>query len=299
MLIVIVLGASNNLDRNKSSVLQKCLEEIVNQCPENIKVFVSTRSFPAIEGPGIEIRVENNGDDVQAFIKQTLQKQIRDNALLMRKVPPELRVKIENTLANYACNMFLYANLLLDRICDRNSNSDAESIGSALIAAIGSGNVNAIWALVEKKAYPHLRSKNHGLPLEKPAGLGEAYKETITKSRSFNPLCYYLIRQSERCSQVGRPRRKYESNWYDSTLLLAIITYDCLELREEVPECAREGILNVQIDKQANNGRTAVIEACVMDRPMVMQHLLDACTDYTITGHSSGITLDLTNNALG
>ena len=96
--------------------------------------------------------------------------------------------------------MFLYANLLLDRICDRNSNDGAKSIGSAFMAVIGSGNVDAIWALLETKAYPNLRSKSHSLPLKKATGLGEVYKETITKSRSSNPLCCCLIRQSERRS---------------------------------------------------------------------------------------------------
>ena len=76
MLIVIILSAYDELDRNKSSILQKCLEEIVNQRPENVKVFVSTQLFPAIEselGPGIEISDENRGEEVGPFIKQTLQ----------------------------------------------------------------------------------------------------------------------------------------------------------------------------------------------------------------------------------
>ena len=66
-----------------------------------------------------------------------------------------------------------------------------------------------------------------------------------------------------------------------------------------MPECAREGILNVQIDKQADNGRTAVIEACAMDRPMVLQYLLDTSADYTITDYSGGTTLYLTAKTPG
>ena len=74
----------------------------------------------------------NNGGDVRTFIQSSLDERIKDKALLHGKVPQDLRDEIEITLTHRANNMFLYAALLLERLCDRSHNDDKASIRKKL-----------------------------------------------------------------------------------------------------------------------------------------------------------------------
>ncbi len=79
--ITIILDAFDELDQTHSHQLVRILKDINQQCPENVKTFISTRSFPAIEDyfkadASIEVTAENNGNDVRTFIHRTLQASI-------------------------------------------------------------------------------------------------------------------------------------------------------------------------------------------------------------------------------
>ena len=139
MPVTIVIDGFDELNQSKSPVLLQHLKSIINRCPEKVKIFVSTRSFSAIQHElsldesTIEVTAENNGEDVKTFIKETLQERIHDGSLLDGKgVAEQLQRDIENTLAIRARNMFLYASLQLNQICDRNSNDDEHSIRKKL-----------------------------------------------------------------------------------------------------------------------------------------------------------------------
>ena len=137
MPITIIIDAFDELNQGKSPVLLQNLKNIIDRCPQRVKIFISTRSFPAIENQlnpdeAIEVTTENNGKDVRTFIQKTLQGRIQDGSLLDGKVSEQLRTDIENTLATRARNMFLYASLQLSQICDRNSNDDEDSIRKKL-----------------------------------------------------------------------------------------------------------------------------------------------------------------------
>lgn len=137
MPITIVLDALDECDQDKSPTLVKHLKEIIRQSSHHVNVFISTRSFPAIEndlkaGPSIGVTAERNGNDVREFIETTLDNRIRDKELLNGVVPPDLREKIKDTLTSRARNMFLYASLLLNQLCDKNHTNDAESIRTKL-----------------------------------------------------------------------------------------------------------------------------------------------------------------------
>ena len=67
---------------------------------------------------------ENNGKDVRTFIETTLEAQIKRGNLLQGKVSEHLRTEIKDTLTLRSRNMFLYASLLLNQICDPSSNDD-------------------------------------------------------------------------------------------------------------------------------------------------------------------------------
>ena len=128
--VTIILDAFDECDQNRSPRLIQHLEEIIRQSPTNVKVFISTRSFPAIEDKlvpdrSIEVNADNNGVDVKKFIHSTLEKRINDKTLLNGDVPDDLKDEIENTLTGRASNMFLYASLLLEQLCDKNYDDPA------------------------------------------------------------------------------------------------------------------------------------------------------------------------------
>lgn len=152
--LTIILDAFDELDQASSPNLIQQFKDLLRQCPNHVKVFISTRSFPAIENnlvgdPSIEVTAENNGEDVKTFIRETLQARIRDGSLLNGSVSEDLKLDIERILTKRANSMFLYASLLLTQICDKNRTDDEESI----------------------------RKKLEGLPKD----LTEAYNQTMTK----------------------------------------------------------------------------------------------------------------------
>lgn len=135
--ITIILDALDECDQDKSPTLIKHFKEVISRSPGRVKVFVSTRSFPAIESdlkanPSISVTAARNKDDVRVFIETTLDDRIKDKELLDGVVEPDLRDKIRDTLTSRAQNMFLYASLLLNQLCDRNHTNDAESIRKKL-----------------------------------------------------------------------------------------------------------------------------------------------------------------------
>ena len=137
MPITIILDAFDELDHNKSPLFLNQLRSIISQSPERVKILISTRSFPAIENElnpddGIEVTIENNGRDVRAFIENTLDTQIKRGNLLQGRVSDQLKTEIKDTLTHRARNMFLYASLLLNQICDPNSNDDEVDVRKKL-----------------------------------------------------------------------------------------------------------------------------------------------------------------------
>ena len=135
--ITMVLDAFDECDQDRSPTLIKHLKEVIAHSLGRVKIFISTRSFPAIEkdlkaDPSIGVTAARNKDDVREFIETTLDDRIRDKELLDGVVEPDLRAKIRDTLTSRAQNMFLYASLLLNQLCDKNHTNDAESIRKKL-----------------------------------------------------------------------------------------------------------------------------------------------------------------------
>ena len=136
MPITIIIDAFDECDQDKSPKLLQYLQEIIQRSPSNVKLFISTRSFLAIEDNltpdrSIEVTAANNGDDVRTFIRSTLDLQIKERNLLNGEVPDDLKNEIESTLTNRAGNMFLYASLLLEQVCDKKFD-DAASVRKKL-----------------------------------------------------------------------------------------------------------------------------------------------------------------------
>lgn len=75
---------------------------------------------------------------------------------------------------------------------------------------------------------------------------------------------------------------KYESNWYEATPLLATATYGRPNIAKTLLDYHRRGKTDVCLNQRANNGRTALYEACERNRQRILEQLLDAGADYTI-----------------
>lgn len=138
--VTIVIDAFDECDHGKCGELVDKLKEIIGSTPVDksaypVKVFITTRSFSAIEKDlhsdlSVEVTAENNRADVRKFIKETLQNRSRD--ILQGNASPELMEDIEDTLARRAQNMFLYASLHLQQLCDQNHYNDEDSIRKKL-----------------------------------------------------------------------------------------------------------------------------------------------------------------------
>ncbi|KAL9615299.1 MAG: hypothetical protein Q9167_000270 [Letrouitia subvulpina] len=137
VLTIIVLDAFDECERIGGLKLIQQFQSMVRESPENLKIFISTRSLQAIEDyltpkDSIEVTAQNNGEDVEHFIKKTLQDRIDDQSLLNGQVSNELKNEIETVLIERAHNMFLYGSLLLQQLADKNHEDNEESIRKKL-----------------------------------------------------------------------------------------------------------------------------------------------------------------------
>ena len=74
----------------------------------------------------LEVTAENNSGDVKTFISTTLEERSKD--LLGGTASDGLKAEIRDILSRRAQNMFLYASLLLNQLCDRNHFDDEDSV---------------------------------------------------------------------------------------------------------------------------------------------------------------------------
>ena len=84
---------------------------------------------------------------------------------------------------------------------------------------------------------------------------------------------------------------KYEANWYKATPLLATATFSCPEVAKRLLSLHQAGIVDCLLDMRANNGRTALFEACALKRPNIALMLLESGADYLIKDNDGGSTL--------
>ena len=76
---------------------------------------------------------------------------------------------------------------------------------------------------------------------------------------------------------------KYQSNWFNATPLLGTATFRRPNVTKCLLDLHEEGKIDVCIDQKANHGRTALFEACELNRQRITDHLLNAGADYTIS----------------
>ena len=84
---------------------------------------------------------------------------------------------------------------------------------------------------------------------------------------------------------------RYESNWFKATPLVATATFDCPNVTEMLLAYHRHGLLDICINQQSKDGRTALYEACSEKHSTVAMMLLDAGADYRLTHQENTLPL--------
>lgn len=111
----IVLDALDECDEKSRIQLMGCLSEILSRC-RNLKVFVSSRMEYDIKQyfksqPTITIRVTDNQNDIESFIREKLTSDANWNSLNRK-----LREEAESTLFAKSGGMFQWANLQVQEL---------------------------------------------------------------------------------------------------------------------------------------------------------------------------------------
>lgn len=133
----IVIDALDELKLATRVSLIKGMEEIINNCPENTKVFLSTRHVPTIvkhldSHPSFEITADKNGNDIRNFIATQLDRKIMSGEFLDGEVSDPLKADVQKALTERAGGMFWYASLQLNLLCDPERMWDEESVRESL-----------------------------------------------------------------------------------------------------------------------------------------------------------------------
>ena len=134
----IVIDALDELKPTTRVGLIKGLEDVVNSCPEQTKVFLSTRHIPSIirhlePHPSLEVTADKNGNDISSFIATQLEKKIHSGEFLDGEASEELRIEVQKALTERAGGMFWYASLQLNLLCDPEQMWDEDTVRESLL----------------------------------------------------------------------------------------------------------------------------------------------------------------------
>ena len=89
---------------------------------------------------------------------------------------------------------------------------------------------------------------------------------------------------------------QYQANWFNATPLLATASFGCPNVTRVLLEYHERHVIDIQINKQANHGRTALIEACALNRQGIEKMLLDAGANYMLADEVGATALHFATN---
>lgn len=121
--IVVIIDALDECDPLRRHELLQALRDIVQKSNSLVKVMVSSRNDSDIvcrlsSVPNVHISSDDNGEDVDRFVKHELDKAIDEQRLLQGRVSASLRQRILESLRSRAHGMFLWARLQIQNLCD-------------------------------------------------------------------------------------------------------------------------------------------------------------------------------------
>ena len=86
----------------------------------------------------------------------------------------------------------------------------------------------------------------------------------------------------------------YRSNWFGATPLHATASFGCAAATKLLLDHHKDKKVDVCLDQQTQNGRTALFEACVNNQPDIASQLLDAGANFFISNDQNRTTLQAT-----
>lgn len=121
--IVVIIDALDECDPPRRHELLQALRDIVQKSNSLVKVMVSSRNDLDIvcrlsSVPNVYISSDDNGEDVDRFVKHELDKAIDEQRLLQGRISASLRQRILENLRSRAHGMFLWARLQIQNLCD-------------------------------------------------------------------------------------------------------------------------------------------------------------------------------------
>ncbi|KAH0557050.1 hypothetical protein GP486_005162, partial [Trichoglossum hirsutum] len=119
----IIIDALDECDPRRRHELLDALTEILRESTCLVKIFVSSRDDDDIlcqlgEFPNLYVHANDNGDDIESFIKQEVGRAIDGRRLLRGNVSPELKDLIIDTLIGGAEGMFRWVSLQIQNLSD-------------------------------------------------------------------------------------------------------------------------------------------------------------------------------------
>ncbi|KAK7418265.1 hypothetical protein QQX98_004050 [Neonectria punicea] len=119
----IVIDALDELRPEKRHQIFECLDKIVKESSNVVKVFLTSRNDRDIvcrlnSTPNIYISAQHNGADIQRFIAVKLEKAVSNKRLLRGKASESLQHQIADTLNHGAQGMFRWVSLQIQNLCD-------------------------------------------------------------------------------------------------------------------------------------------------------------------------------------
>ena len=135
------------------------------------------------------------------------------------------------------------------------------------------GHANVVDLLLRKFKQTHSAEETERFMLQRPG------------PRSGHPILFAAASsgKADAVKILIEHGARYESNWFKATPLVATATFGCPNVTELLLASHIHGTLDVCINQQSKDGRTALYEACSERHATVAMMLLDAGADYRLT----------------
>ena len=173
---------------------------------------------------------------------------------------------------------------IVDLLLDHNAPFEEDKTHSALLwTAAYQGHAEVVDTLLRRFKENHTSDQTARFFLQRP------------HPRSGHPIVFAGVSsgKADVVEALLKHGAKYESNWYNASPLLATATFACPEVTRYFLDCHRRGSVDIRLNEQARNGRTALFEACALHRPVIANMLLEAGADYVITDGDNRTPLNI------
>ncbi|KAK3381588.1 hypothetical protein B0H63DRAFT_524293 [Podospora didyma] len=140
--LTMVLDAVDELHETNQYSLLDALNTIAVNAGSVVKIFVTCRNDSQIFALApaaryIQVRRQDTQPDMESFIIQELDTVIKERRLLNGNVPPQLGFRILASLLHDAGEMFLWAKLLIQRLCWVKTEEDVlDALGEQTLATL-------------------------------------------------------------------------------------------------------------------------------------------------------------------